>query len=227
MGRLEHRSDFLSGAPDFSPGGLSAKVARMSDPTYSITVDISERQYRLGLRRFWMRGFGYRSIRFTVLMALGLILLGFAGMHRPILLCVCGGFFAFLMLVAISSYVRYMRNYMDWWRKMEDHTVRWEFGEAGVKRTNELATNEFKWRVFEKIWKYPDMWLLFVAKSQFLILPTNTCSPELLDYIEHWIKIGSGGRPKCSKCGYDLRGQRKTRCPECGTEFDEDLLKIK
>ena len=136
------------------------------------------------------------------------------------------GLFAFWILIVIAAYFRYMRNNMHSWLKMEDHTAKWEFSEGGVKRTSELATNEFKWRVFEKIWKYPDMWLLFVAKSQFLILPTNACSTELLDYIEHWIKLGAAGRPKCSKCSYDLRGQRETRCPECGTEFDKDLLKL-
>lgn len=29
----------------------------------------------------------------------------------------------------------------------------------------------------------------------------------------------------CLKCGYDLRGQVKPRCPECGQDFDEELLK--
>jgi len=33
------------------------------------------------------------------------------------------------------------------------------------------------------------------------------------------------GRPICLECGYDLRGQTVSRCPECGTAFDEKLLK--
>ena len=32
------------------------------------------------------------------------------------------------------------------------------------------------------------------------------------------------GMPVCLKCGYDLRGQRLPRCPECGTPFDADLI---
>lgn len=28
----------------------------------------------------------------------------------------------------------------------------------------------------------------------------------------------------CMACGYDLRGQREPRCPECGTPFDAKLL---
>ena len=29
----------------------------------------------------------------------------------------------------------------------------------------------------------------------------------------------------CLNCGYDLRGQRDPRCPECGREFDANLLR--
>lgn len=28
----------------------------------------------------------------------------------------------------------------------------------------------------------------------------------------------------CLRCGYDCRGQREPRCPECGTPFDRKLL---
>ena len=31
--------------------------------------------------------------------------------------------------------------------------------------------------------------------------------------------------PRCDCCGYNLTGNRSGRCPECGTPFDEKLLK--
>lgn len=33
------------------------------------------------------------------------------------------------------------------------------------------------------------------------------------------------GVPICLHCGYDLRGQTEPRCPECGREFAEALLR--
>lgn len=33
------------------------------------------------------------------------------------------------------------------------------------------------------------------------------------------------GVPVCQKCGYDCRGQREPRCPECGARFDPALLR--
>ncbi len=37
-------------------------------------------------------------------------------------------------------------------------------------------------------------------------------------------RLISSGVPICLKCGYDLRGQIESRCPECGTPFDGKLL---
>ncbi len=34
------------------------------------------------------------------------------------------------------------------------------------------------------------------------------------------------GRPVCMECGYDLRGQEEPRCPECGTPFVPDILRM-
>ena len=37
-------------------------------------------------------------------------------------------------------------------------------------------------------------------------------------------ELVSRGVPICLKCGYDLRGQDRPRCPECGTSFDHKLI---
>ena len=36
--------------------------------------------------------------------------------------------------------------------------------------------------------------------------------------------IVEAGIPICIKCGYDLRGQVESRCPECGSSFDAGLV---
>ena len=35
-------------------------------------------------------------------------------------------------------------------------------------------------------------------------------------------KPDDDGETRCSKCGYNLRGLRDSRCPECGTPFELD-----
>lgn len=41
------------------------------------------------------------------------------------------------------------------------------------------------------------------------------------------LELVARGIPICVTCGYDLRGQREPRCPECGRPFDEKLLASK
>ena len=38
------------------------------------------------------------------------------------------------------------------------------------------------------------------------------------------VLLAARGVPICIPCGYDLRGQIVSRCPECGSTFDEGLL---
>lgn len=39
-----------------------------------------------------------------------------------------------------------------------------------------------------------------------------------------WVLLQQQGVAVCTGCGYDLRGQTESRCPECGSQFDERLL---
>ena len=38
-------------------------------------------------------------------------------------------------------------------------------------------------------------------------------------------RLVANGIPVCMSCGYDLRGQTEARCPECGTAFDQRLVR--
>ncbi len=38
------------------------------------------------------------------------------------------------------------------------------------------------------------------------------------------VQLTQRGIPICIPCGYDLRGQTRPRCPECGTSFDAKLI---
>ena len=38
------------------------------------------------------------------------------------------------------------------------------------------------------------------------------------------LQLVAMGIPICIACGYDLRGQRQPRCPECGRPFDAKLI---
>jgi len=193
---------------------------------WEITTEVSDREFVQALNRYWRRAVG---VRIAVLWSLLLVvLIGFyVGGVMPRTVLVVGTFVMLMVtFAALGGYVRYISESKQQRKKLEDHSVRFRFSEDGVGISSELGSSELKWRAFDRVVKYPNMWLLFVGKRQFLILPTANINEELAALIEQAVKIGSAGRPRCRKCGYDLRGQRELRCPECGTEFDEAILRI-
>lgn len=85
--------------------------------------------------------------------------------------------------------------------------------------------------VLEDIWR---------ARLPFQPYDEDDPSDETAWYVKEWLRIATGREGKealaeilgahdypCYKCGYDLRGVREARCPECGREVREtDLFPI-
>jgi hypothetical protein len=73
----------------------------------------------------------------------------------------------------------------------------------------------------------PEAYLTTGALIVFVFLPPvlhHLCWSRLVrGYLRERLALGK--RPLCTRCGYDLRGLRDSRCPECGTTFDRDLLR--
>lgn len=71
---------------------------------------------------------------------------------------------------------------------------------------------------------------ILVMITSTLVLPT-LCGLFGLLMRAVWMHLISELVPQhayaCLGCGYDLRGQTQPRCPECGKEFDENLLSKK
>jgi len=135
--------------------------------------------------------------------------------------------FVISCLQYLVAYVRYRRRSLAWLRDAEDTAVSYTFSNDGIAISSEQGASLVKWRALDELWRYPDIWLLIRRKVQYFVLPTRSLPEDLQAAIERWMRLGAGGRPTCSHCGYDLRGQKTPRCPECGKAFEEDVLKIR
>lgn len=69
--------------------------------------------------------------------------------------------------------------------------------------------------------------VLKLAAIMCALLPGLLLIPLMHLRYRKWMRVflrdylNDRGIPICESCGYDLRGQAKPRCPECGVEFDE------
>lgn len=192
---------------------------------WEIRVDTDEAEWKRALNRFWFRTYAIATWSKPCLI-IAAILVSTSGVRTV---------FVVSMWIAVGlsvaqycgSYFRYRRRSLQARREPEDRTVTYRFSDDGVALFSEIGSSELRWRAFDQVWRYSDMWLLVMRKTQYLVLPTRCVPEDLRSEIARWMRLGGGGRPTCRKCGYDLRGQRSPRCPECGASFDEDTLRIK
>jgi hypothetical protein len=220
-----HASGACEEAPFADSHGRQRKAGVEMDNRWRIHAEPTETEYKRAVNRFWFRM--YRSAMWTKpLLLVGAIALSFSGMNT-IVITLAWTAFAISIAQYGVAYRRYWRRNLSLFRENEDHSAVYDFSDDGVAVSAELGSVELKWRAFDQLWQYGDMWLLVARKTQFYLLPTRFLPPDLQEFIARRMRLVGGARPSCEKCGYDLRGQKVARCPECGTPFDADILKIK
>ena len=64
--------------------------------------------------------------------------------------------------------------------------------------------------------RYRNSWLIFPFWLSSGLLLTLMAIPIVRGPLRRWHRVRNG---RCIECGYDLRGLRSDRCPECGTTY--------
>ena len=88
--------------------------------------------------------------------------------------------------LAFLSFVYYarLRAAEGFFDKANDPTVTLRFTSEGVRTESDLGSTDLKWKVFEEILRFPDVWLLVYAKSGYMTLPLDQLTPECSQFIE-------------------------------------------
>jgi hypothetical protein len=68
-------------------------------------------------------------------------------------------------------------------RRMSRPQFRFEFSEDGVASKNELGSAQLSWKAFRELYRTPDVWLLFITKTRYAILPVAALSREAQEFI--------------------------------------------
>lgn len=69
-----------------------------------------------------------------------------------------------------------------------------QFTDEGVWSQSELSSGQAAWKAFRELYRAPDVWLLFITRSRYLILPTASMSSDIQQFIvkkceEHKIPV--------------------------------------
>ncbi|MHC4504361.1 MAG: YcxB family protein [Planctomycetota bacterium] len=156
-----------------------------------VTVEYTEAMIRRAVRRFWTRflGWDYLAALFVGLAAfVALLLLGYAGWYTVVL----GTVVALAVIVGASAYFVYLKRSMGILKQMESPQAVFRFDEDGVSTQSDLGSSTMRWRAVTKIWRFPEVWLLFFSKRVYVTLPSEGLSPELLQFIAAKVRENGG-----------------------------------
>ena len=58
--------------------------------------------------------------------------------------------------------------------------------------TSPTSESRLSWVTIKKVWRFKDLWLLFVGPSKFVMLPTAVLSDDIESFIVDKIRAGGG-----------------------------------
>jgi hypothetical protein len=135
-----------------------------------VTLHFSKELVRRSQLAFWLRFLGWRfAVTFIVAFAcLGCLLIL---NDRSWIVGAMGagiGFSVLMLLAVIFHHYRFAMSRLHLMRRPE---ASFEAGENNFRISSDLGTADFPWNAIIEIWRFPDFWLLFFTRGQFITLP--------------------------------------------------------
>jgi len=151
--------------------------------SHTSTITYDRPLVRRALNRFMMKRIGKSFFVALALLAMCLAYFYFTNTwsHWTSFLA-CTLVVAILLIICIY-FVR-LRALEGFFDKADEPTAKITFTIDGVKTESDLGTSDLKWRVFDEVLKFSDVWLLVYAKSGYMTLPVDQLTPGSMAFIE-------------------------------------------
>jgi FtsH-binding integral membrane protein len=153
---------------------------------HTLEVTYDRALIRRGLNRFMVKRFGW--LTFALIFGLGALLIvemlsGSWSSWFTAMLAIWIIVVAFLIVV----YIARLRASEGFFQNSENCKVKFVFSDDGVKTDSDVGSSDIKWKVFDEVLKFSDVWLLVYAKSGYMTLPAIQLSEEAKVFIERKI----------------------------------------
>ncbi len=156
-----------------------------------VTVRYSPELIKLAVWKFWARSIGLGGFLAFAVACVAFVYFLMAG-DRSWLLGFLGAIVGLGLIVGILSYFIYLNRSMEKFKRMEAPTAKFRFTDERIGIESNIGWTELSWKMIEKIWKYPTVWLVFIAKQGYVTLPTADLDEELRQFITLKVKESGG-----------------------------------
>jgi hypothetical protein len=142
-----------------------------------ITLHYSEGLLRRAVRAFWWH---VTRWSYAVPLAVGgaALAVGLWRGDRSWVVGVLGTLLGCLVLISATVYVGHYRSSLGYFRRMRVPEATLELGEERFRLTSELGMSEIGWDAITGVRRYPEFWLLYFSRAQFMTLPTADLPEE-------------------------------------------------
>lgn len=157
-----------------------------------ITASYSRELVKFAVWKFWTRSIGLSGFAAFAALCIGFIFVLLIG-DRSWFLDFLGAAIVFCLGIGGASYFIYLNRSMEKFNRMETLTAKFHFTDEGIAIESDIGKNQMSWKMIEKIWEYPSVWLVFIAKQGYITLPTANLDDELKQFIAGKVRENNGG----------------------------------
>ena len=94
------------------------------------------------------------------------------------------------VIIAFFSWIYFarLRAAEGFFDRADEPTVTIRFTADGVQTESDLGSSNIKWKVFDEVLKFPDVWLLVYSKSGYMTLPVDRLTSECMEFIDQQLE---------------------------------------
>ncbi|MGH9947719.1 MAG: YcxB family protein [Pyrinomonadaceae bacterium] len=147
-----------------------------------IEVRYTRELIKFAVRKFWTRSIGVGGfVSFGIVFAAFIYFL--LTSDRSWTLGFLGSVVGLGLVIGIVSYLTYLNRSLEKFKRMDEPTATFRFTDERIAMESNIGWTELSWTMIDKIWKYPSVWLVFIARQGYLTLPTADLDDELKQFI--------------------------------------------
>jgi YcxB-like protein len=137
----------------------------------------SEPLIRSAVWAFWRRVTGWRYF-VAIALVLGSFIYSVSSGDRSWWVGVSASILCLAVIFAVALYVIHYRGAIIRFRRMQSPEATFEAGDDRFRVTSDVGSSELSWSTITEVWQFPEFWLLFLSRAQFITLPLADLDSE-------------------------------------------------
>jgi hypothetical protein len=147
-----------------------------------LRLHYTEALLRRAVRAFWWAETGWSFVVPLALITAWFATLVWRG-DRSWWVGTLGALLGFCVLISATVYVTHYRAAFRRLRRMRVPQATVELGPDRIRLASDVGVAEMEWRAFTGVRRFPDFWLLYFSRAEFITLPAADLPDEARTFI--------------------------------------------